>query len=106
MMDFLQYVSGIGLLELIGLLGFLAYMSAFGLVQIGRMDGNGVVYTLCNVLAASLVAVSLVAEFNLSSALIQGSWILIGLFGLAKRLCGKRSRSSQFLTPFSSREVG
>ncbi len=93
----------VGSLQLIGLLGFLVYMLAFSWVQIGWMDGNGAKYSLCNVLAASLVAVSLIAEFNLSSALIQGSWILIGLVGLVKRQVLKVA--SQGSAPVSSQEV-
>ena len=38
-----------------------------------------------NVTAACLVLLSLVVAFNLSSALIQISWIAIGLFGLGRR---------------------
>ena len=37
-------------------------------------------------MAAALVAISLLAEFNLASALIQGSWIVIGTTGLALRV--------------------
>ncbi len=105
MLGIWQYLNEIGPIQLIGVLGFLVYALSFSWVQIGWMDGNGAVYSLCNVLAASLVAISLIAEFNLSSALIQGSWILIGLFGLAKRLFAKRSRSSEFRTPVSSPEL-
>lgn len=90
---------------MIGLLGFLVYMSSFGLLQIGWIDGNSAKYTLCNVLAASLVAVSLIAEFNLSSALIQGAWIIIGLVGLAKRLLRKEVSASRVAIPPSLREV-
>ena len=103
MAEVLQYLSAIGPLQLIGLLGFVVYISAFGWVQLGRMDGNSAKYSLYNVLAASLVAISLFAEFNLSSALIQGSWILIGLFGLLKRQLLKRVLLSQSETPFYSR---
>ena len=80
-------------------------MLSFGLVQIDRMDGNGRNYTLCNMLAASLVAVSLFAEFNLSSALIQGSWILIGFVGLAKRQLRKETSTAQLSTAFPRQEV-
>lgn len=105
MFEILQYLSSIGPLQLIGLLGFLVYMSGFGWVQIGWMDGNGAKYSLCNVLAASLVAISLIAEFNLSSALIQGSWIFIGLFGLLKRQYHKGVSTSQSDLPLPSQEV-
>ena len=86
MSDFSQYISGLGPLEVTGVIGFFIYVAAFGAVQLGRLDGNSNAYTLLNVLAASLVAASLLKEFNLASALIQGSWILIGLIGLSLRL--------------------
>ncbi len=105
MLDIVRYLSSIGPLQLVGLMGFLVYLFSFGWVQIGWLDGNSAKYSLCNVLAASLVAVSLFAEFNLSSALIQGSWIFIGLFGVVKRLTRKGSRSSRSFRPLSSRKV-
>jgi hypothetical protein len=37
------------------------------------LDGHGASYTACNVPAAALAAISLIAEFNLPSALIQAS---------------------------------
>jgi hypothetical protein len=103
MVEILQYLNTIGPLQLIGLLGFVVYILAFGWVQVGWMDGNSAKYSLCNVLAASLVAVSLIAEFNLSSALIQGSWILIGLAGLVKRQFFKGA--SRFSAPLPLKEV-
>jgi hypothetical protein len=83
--DIFQYFSHLGIFELIGVVGFLAYALAFGSVQLGLLDGNSTAYSLGNVLAASLVAISLIAEFNLASALIQFSWISIGLTGLVLR---------------------
>ena len=80
-----QYVGEIGPFQIVGVFGFLVYLLAFGGVQFGVLNGNGAVYSLYNVIAAVLVSVSLIAEFNLSSALIQGSWIVIGLIGLARR---------------------
>ncbi|MFT5799491.1 MAG: hypothetical protein ACI84R_003568 [Candidatus Azotimanducaceae bacterium] len=85
MTNFIDYVSGIGPLEWMGVAGFICYIVAFGSVQIGKLDGNSTAYSLINVVAASLVAMSLFAEFNLASALIQSSWILIGVTGLALR---------------------
>ncbi|MEE9429115.1 MAG: hypothetical protein V3V25_13315 [Paracoccaceae bacterium] len=96
--ELLQYFGTVGHLQLIGVLGFLIYVFSFGGVQFGWLDGNGWPYSFYNVLAASLVAISLVVEFNLSSALIQGSWIGIGLVGLSKRLFGKELPQVQSLT--------
>ncbi len=83
----LNYMAGVGLYESVGVAGFVCYIAAFGAVQLGLMDGNRLSYTLLNLLAACLVGISLIAEFNLASALIQGSWIVISLIGLTLRFC-------------------
>lgn len=71
---------------LIGLLGFAAYVASYAALQLGWLDGNGVPYTVANVVAASMVLVSMLEQFNLASALIQVTWIAFGLLGLALRL--------------------
>lgn len=86
MEDFLGYFRILGPLQLIGVVGFLFYIFSFAGVQLGFIDGNGLLYTACNIIAATLVGLSLFSEFNLSSALIQASWIAIGLIGLVRRL--------------------
>lgn len=97
MSEFSQYFTDLGLYQFVGVLGFITYFISFGSVQFGLMDGNSTAYSLSNVLAASLVAVSLAAEFNLASALIQGSWIVIGLSGLALRAWKAWPSSRRFL---------
>jgi len=84
-LSFTDYLSGLGPLEWVGVVGFICYISAFGAVQFGKLDGNSAGYSLANILAASLVAISLFAEFNLASALIQTSWIIAGIVGLVLR---------------------
>ncbi|WP_298862222.1 hypothetical protein [uncultured Sulfitobacter sp.] len=83
---FFQYLWQLGPYEAVGVAGFICYIGAFGAVQLDLMDGNQTHFTLLNILAACLVGISLIAEFNLASALIQGSWIFIGLIGLCLRL--------------------
>jgi len=94
-LELMDYLSTLGPLQLTGVAGFLTYILAFGAVQCGWMNGNGLGYTLCNMLAAALVGVSLLAEFNLSSALIQTSFFFVGLVGVLRwslnRPASKRS---------------
>lgn len=73
-------------MELVGVGGFVCYFFAFGAVQFGFLDGNSATYSLANIAAAVMVSISLFSEFNLSSALIQGSWIVIGVTGLILRV--------------------
>ena len=70
---------------MIGIAGFLTYLAAFGALQMRLIDGNGMLYAIMNILAASFVLVSMIEAFNLASALISVSWIIIGLIGLIWR---------------------
>ena len=80
-------------LRLIGVLGFLFYIGGFAALQLEFLDGRGIAYSLVNILAAAMVLISMTREFNLASAMIQTSWIIIGMSGLALRLWqGRRAR--------------
>lgn len=95
-MDFIGYINNMGSFQLLGVLGSFIYIASFACVQLGKLDGNSTRYALCNVSAAFLVALSLTVEFNLASALIQYSWMIIGLIGLALRWqCKKRPKIHQ-----------
>lgn len=98
MLDVQDYFSSIGTLQAVGVAGFLAYIFSFASVQMSWMNGNSLSYTLWNILAASLVGVSLFAEFNLASAMIQTSWVLIGLVGLTRRVSRKRTAHKSSLS--------
>lgn len=75
-----------GMFRTLGVFGFLLYIGSFAALQLRVIDGNSMLYTLLNLGAAALVLVSLIHEFNLASALIQTSWIVIGLVGVVLRL--------------------
>lgn len=77
-------------LQACGVLGFLFYVGAFAALQLQIIEGKSVTYTIANITAASLVMLSLIVDFNFASALIQGSWIMIGLVGLALRMPRRR----------------
>ena len=81
-----SYIADLGPYQLIGVAGFVVYVLSFAAVQLRQLNGNSIVYSLANILAATLVAISLIADFNLASALIQGSWIIVGFCGLFLRL--------------------
>lgn len=88
----------LSIFQLIGVAGFFVYMFAFGAVQFDWLNGSSAFYSVCNIVAASLVAVSLIADFNLASALIQGSWIMIGATGLILRWRKHSAPHSAFRT--------
>jgi hypothetical protein len=68
----------------IGYCGVAFYLGSYALLQSGVIRGGSYLYSAMNLLAALFVLVSLSVQFNLSSALIQVSWILISIVGLAR----------------------
>ena len=77
--------------SVIGILGVTLYMGAYALLQTGYLRGSGYAYTIMNMLAAACVAISLIEAFNLSSLLIQVSWITISIVGLTRMYLINRS---------------
>lgn len=75
---------GVSLLAGVGLVGAAVYVFAYGALQLGFLRGSSPVYTVLNLVAASLVLISLGEAFNLSSALIQAFWVVLSLIGLAR----------------------
>ncbi|WP_420860439.1 CBU_0592 family membrane protein [Algirhabdus cladophorae] len=86
MTQFTQNMIALNTLQIAGFVGFFIYIWIFAAVQFGAMNGNSAAYSLGNVLAASLVGLSLLEKFDLASALFIGSWILFGLCGLILRI--------------------
>jgi hypothetical protein len=88
------------ILQIIGVAGFSLYITAFTLLQTGRICGNSVGYTCCVVTAASCVLISLITAFNLAAFLIQSSYVCLGVFGLLRRyVIRKRDRSTSQPAP-------
>ena len=79
------------LLGALGLCGVAMYLLSYALLQLGYVRGSGHTYTLMNMAAATLVLFSLLEAFNLSSLLIQVSWITISIVGLTRRYLRHRS---------------
>ncbi len=84
-----------------GVAGFILYIIGFASLQFGFLNGNGNVYAAVSVTAASLVLLSLTEMFNLASALIQVSWITIGLSGIAYRTFRRRKPKATGAIPVS-----
>lgn len=79
--------------QIAGVIGTLVYISSYFLVQMGWIKAPGYSYCIFNIIAASLVGISLFYEFNLASALIQMSWILISIAGISKLVFFNHSSS-------------
>ena len=67
-----------------GYLGVGFYLASYALLQMGLVRGSHYPYAIMNLIAASLVLLSLSVKFNLSAAIIQIMWIIISTFGICR----------------------
>lgn len=63
--------------QAIGMAGFALHVYGFICLSAGRIDSQGSTYFLLKLVASAFVLISLVVDFNLSSALIQIFYIAI-----------------------------
>jgi len=75
--------------DALGVIGFGLYVINYALLTFQKVQSSEVKYFAINLLAASLVLLSLMSTFNLASALIQGFWIVISGLAIAIRVRGK-----------------
>jgi CRP-like cAMP-binding protein len=79
--------------SVLGVAGVVAYLAAYGALQLGLIRGQSQTYTLLNLGAASAVLISLFDNWNAYSAAIQIFWIGISLLGLWQRFWLRRKLS-------------
>jgi hypothetical protein len=75
-----------GWFDLIGNIGVLLMVVAYLLLQLQKISSSAVSYLALNVIGAVMVIISLTVRFNLSAFLMEGFWLLISLYGLARTL--------------------
>ena len=61
-------------------------LGAYVGVQAERMDARDWTALVLNLLGSLLILGSLVTAFNLSAALMEGTWALTALYGMWRRL--------------------
>ena len=78
--------------DFVGLIGVAAYLSAYGLLQLGRLKVEDSRYALLNGAGALAILYSLIFDFNLPSFITQSAWLLFTIIGYV------RSRSKRSLS--------
>lgn len=68
--------------DIVGLVGAATILFAYLLLQIGRTDSNGFLYTIMNLVGSAMILFSLVFDFNLPSLFIEVAWIAISLIAI------------------------
>lgn len=80
----IEAVAG-GLPDLAGVVGVALIVGTYLGLQTGRIETRDPRYSLLNGIGAALIIVSLCFDFNLSAFLVEAFWLVISVYGLAKR---------------------
>lgn len=80
----LNWEGGLPWSDFLGLVGVVVYIGSYFGLQAGLIKGQGYLYAILNTVAACCVLLSLSEHFNLSSAVIQITYIGISVFGMVR----------------------
>ena len=75
--------------DVVGLVGVVAILAGYFLLQQGRLGRDDMVYSVLNAVGSAAILLSLVYDFNLSALVIEGLWLVISLYGIARLLMGR-----------------
>lgn len=74
--------SAFGWYDLVGVVGTTVVVLAYMGTQLRWMNSEDLSFPAVNLLGSLLISISLYYNFNLASALMEGFWIVISLFGI------------------------
>jgi hypothetical protein len=83
-----------GILDFIGNIGVAVLVVTYLLLQLDQLKGNGLAYSLLNMIGATLILISLFVKFNLSAFVIEAFWVLISIVGIVKHLTVRSVQTS------------
>ena len=67
-----------------GMVGVVLILAGYAGVQLRKLDAIKAPALVINLAGSSLIALSLVFQFNLSAFLIEVAWAVLSAFGLAR----------------------
>ena len=82
-----------GPLDFLGNIGVVVIVITYLMLQLNKLSSDGLAYSLLNAIGASLIAISLVYDFNLSAFFMEVFWVLISLLGIYRYFRLKALRS-------------
>ena len=71
--------------DFVGNLGVFCILATYLLLQLEKLDVSSLSYSVLNAFGAGLIVFSLLYDFNLSAIVMEMAWLLISLFGIARR---------------------
>lgn len=82
----------LGIEDIVGLAGTFLILSAYLLLQIGKLSATQILYQIMNICGCSFLIVSLLKDFNLAAMAMQIAWLTISLIGTLRILTTRPRR--------------
>ncbi len=79
--------------DVVGITGVSMILLAYLGIQLERINGQSLIYSLINMAGAILIMISLYYTFNLASFIIECFWLAISILGIVRWL-RRRNRES------------
>lgn len=77
--------------DIFGTIGVVLCLLGYFLLQCGKLKSTDLSFSLYNLFGAGLILFSLFFDWNLSAALIEGSWVLISILGVVRFFMRRRA---------------
>lgn len=77
----------------IGILGDFFVLFAYFMLQVKKLKAESFIYSFLNLMGAIFVLFSLYFSWNLPSVVIEGSWVIVSVYGLIQALRARRVRN-------------
>ncbi len=74
------------LFDIIGVCGVFLCLAAYTLNILRRINTEGCAYPAINAASSVMILISLVGDFSLAAALMEGSWLGVSLFAVGTAL--------------------
>jgi hypothetical protein len=68
----------------VGILGVIILLVAYYLLQAKRISSESILYSLMNLVGATLILYSLILDWNTPAVVMESVWIVISIFALFK----------------------
>jgi paired small multidrug resistance pump len=77
--------------DVIGNTGVLLVLGIYLMLQLEKVSPTAAWFSIVNAAGAVLILISLTQSFNFSAVIIEASWLLISLYGLARSLTNAKA---------------
>ena len=75
--------------DIIGTGGAAMILISYFLLQMERVSGSDLSYSVTNGLGAALILISLTVDFNLSAFIVEAFWLAISVLGIVRYVHNK-----------------